>query len=52
MATEKQLAERFEQMKKENYRASLKLEGIIESGKKIKNQRIIDKINELKAQYA
>ena len=52
MLTEKELKAQFESMKNENYRESLRLEGISARTGKIKSKRVAKKVKELKALYA
>lgn len=52
MQTEKQMRAHFERIKKDNYRESLRLEGISVRTGKIKSKIVAEKIRELRAQYA
>ena len=52
MMTDKELSVRFEQIKNQNYRESMRLEGITGSGQKIKSKKVAAKVRELRAQYA
>lgn len=52
MQTEKQMKAYFERIKKDNYRESLRLEGITVRTGQIKSKVVAEKVRELRAQYA
>ena len=52
MPTDKQLKERFEATKRANYKESLRLEGFDTQARKTKSNKVLNKIEEVRAQYA
>jgi hypothetical protein len=52
MQTEKEMKTHFERIKKDNYRESLRLEGISVRTGQIKSKIVSEKVRELRAQYA